>query len=514
MVMNPSRRGLGTGNESEGPPTDSSAATIAGGKRSGISAPRTAEALVGMTLRGTYRIDNMLDEGGMGTVYAAEHVRLHRRVAVKVLARHLSQDVNALARFQREAEIVSQLHHPHIVHILDFDTTDAGEPYIVMEFLRGEPLTSRLDRIGALPLVDVLTIVCQVASGLQVAHHAGIVHRDLKPDNIYLLDMEDDTVFVKLLDFGISKSVGARGTNVTQEFDVLGTPEYMAPEQALGKAATVTHHADQFSLAAITYEALCGVIPFSASTVMLILQKVIGHQPPQVHTLLDSIPLAVSSVLQRGLAKSSVDRYDSVSDFANALVAAVGAPPSPAPFSLRIPSHSVPVRIPPHEEHTRSAPPRPQSRPANSRPRAPDAIANATVPPPPVDPVEALTEELAQARQALAFGEDSNAYRHAQRGLELASTTNEEGARRAISASAALLETILVNQIGGTSKRLKMVNAPESSDASVTPQQAYLLSRLDGGSSVEEVLDLSPLSRVETLRVLLEFRDRGVVELW
>src|SRR3954462_12127167 len=128
--------------------------------------------LIGQTLRGTYRVLSLLDQGGMGLVFEAEHVRLRRRLAVKVLARHLIRDEQALARFNREAEIISQLDHPHIVQVLDFDTTEQGEPYIVMELLKGESLADCLKREGALPIWQAARIAQQVASGLFAAHQA------------------------------------------------------------------------------------------------------------------------------------------------------------------------------------------------------------------------------------------------------------------------------------------------------------------------------------------------------
>src|SRR5882724_12405174 len=161
--------------------------------------------LIGETLRGTYRVLRTLDQGGMGLVFEAEHARLRRRVAVKVLARHLASDTHALARFNREAEIITQLEHPHIVQVLDFDTTEQGEPYIVMELLKGESLSARLERDGCLTIADSARIVQQVASGLFAAHQADIVHRDLKPANIFLTEMVGQGLRVKLLDFGISK---------------------------------------------------------------------------------------------------------------------------------------------------------------------------------------------------------------------------------------------------------------------------------------------------------------------
>ncbi|HEX2673952.1 MAG TPA: serine/threonine-protein kinase, partial [Polyangiaceae bacterium] len=218
------------------------------------SAPAITEEqqhpLIGQTLRGTYRILSTLDQGGMGLVFEAEHTRLRRRVAVKVLAQHLTTDTQALARFNREAEIISQLEHPHIVQVLDFDTTEQGEPYIVMELLKGESLSERLERDGCLSIEESARVVHQVASGLFAAHQASIVHRDLKPANIFFTHLPGQGRVVKLLDFGISKRVGG-GRSLTGEFDVLGTPDYMAPEQALGKTANVDPRGDQYALAVI-----------------------------------------------------------------------------------------------------------------------------------------------------------------------------------------------------------------------------------------------------------------------
>jgi serine/threonine-protein kinase len=209
-----------------------------------------AEALIGTTLRGSYRVVEVLDQGGMGMVFIAEHTRLKRRVAVKLLAKHLVGDDNALARFHREAEIISQLAHPNIVQVVDFDTTEAGEPYLVMELLKGESLDTLLERERRLPLAEAVRISMQTAAGLTAAHDAEIVHRDLKPGNIFLSEIPGGASFVKLLDFGISKRTGG-SRKLTGQFDILGTPDYMAPEQASGKTALVDHRGDQVSLAVI-----------------------------------------------------------------------------------------------------------------------------------------------------------------------------------------------------------------------------------------------------------------------
>ncbi|HYQ18706.1 MAG TPA: serine/threonine-protein kinase, partial [Polyangiaceae bacterium] len=243
-----------------------------------------AHPLLGTTLRGTYKILRTLDQGGMGLVFEAEHVRLKRRLAVKVLAQHLVKDALALARFNREAEIISQLQHPHVVQVTDFDTTESGELYLVMELLSGESLATRLERERCLPIADALRIAHQASSGLAAAHAAKIVHRDLKPANIFLTHVPGQGTVVKLLDFGISKRSGA-AKGLTGEYDILGTPDYMAPEQALGKTAQVDHRGDQYALAVITYEMLAGRTPFAGDDVMEVLRQVIGAEPPPIEQL-------------------------------------------------------------------------------------------------------------------------------------------------------------------------------------------------------------------------------------
>src|SRR5688500_4038336 len=255
--------------------------------------------LLGTTLRGTYRILRALDQGGMGMVFEAEHVRLKRRLAVKVLAQHLAKDAHALARFNREAEIISQLQHPHVVQVTDFDTTEAAEPYLVMELLSGESLASRPDRERSLPSNDATRTAYQSSTGRGTAHAANIVHRDLKPANIFLpaflTNAPGHSGLVKLPDLGISKRAGA-GKGLTGEYDILGTPDYMAPEQALGKTANVDHRGDQYALAVITYEMLAGQTPFSGDDVMDVLRQVISAEPPPIEQLAPHVPTAAAEV--------------------------------------------------------------------------------------------------------------------------------------------------------------------------------------------------------------------------
>jgi serine/threonine-protein kinase len=291
-------------------------------------------ALLGTVLDSAYRIDRLLGEGGMGAVYAATQLRLEKPVAIKVMSRELAAKPDALARFHREAKVTSGLGHPHIVQVFDFSTTPGGEPFIVMEFLDGEDLEHRLRRSGRLTPPETLHIVRQVASALQATHGKGIVHRDLKPANIYLLNAAGETDFVKVLDFGISK-MAAAATKLTRTLAIVGTPNYMSPEQAEGKNDDIDERTDQWALACIAWECLAGEMLFDGENAMAILLQIVNKPPrPLLGTAPDVHP-AIEDVLTRALAKSKADRFASVSDFAAALEAAItgraaSALPSPA----------------------------------------------------------------------------------------------------------------------------------------------------------------------------------------
>src|ERR1017187_10128703 len=216
---------------------------------------------LGTVLEGAYRITRLIGEGGMGAVYEAIQLRLNKRVAVKLMARQLTANQDALARFRREAAITSRLGHPHLVNVIDFGASEAGEPYLVMEYLEGEDLDQRLGRRGSLPVDLAVHITKQTASPLAAAHAEGVVHRDLKPANVFHLHVPGELDFVKVLDFGISK-VKAAGVKLTKAAVALGTPFYMSPEQAAGMTDAIDHPADQWALACITWEMLCGHTPF------------------------------------------------------------------------------------------------------------------------------------------------------------------------------------------------------------------------------------------------------------
>lgn len=472
-----------------------------------------AESLIGKTLRGTYLIQESLDQGGMGMVFIAEHVRLRRKVAVKVLAKHLVNDQHALARFHREAEIISQLNHPSIVQVIDFDATEEGEPYLVMELLSGESLEARLAREQRLPLGDAIGIAVQTASGLAAAHDAGIVHRDLKPGNVFLMRVAGEGVFVKLLDFGISKRAGApRG--LTGEFDILGTPDYMAPEQASGRTREVDHRGDQFALAVITYQMLTGVLPFAGNTVMEVLQHVLHDVPAMPSAINAALPQHLDDVLLKALSKDPALRYVSISAFAQDLAQA-------SELGLVTPISSAPDR----KQTIGSAPPSLRS-PLSGREPTVQVRRNKSAPHLPSSvtgthnkdralfvssvSAEAVSELLDQAREALSSGDTEAAVCHAEEALKLARDSDDFLAQRSIEGSETLLARIFEQRLGNLERVVEVTRA--ASAVALSPEQAFLLSRLDGGVTFDEALDLTPMPRQEALRQLVTLLRAGLIE--
>jgi serine/threonine protein kinase len=283
-----------------------------------MAAEDSTATAVGSLLNGTYRLERVIAEGGMGVVYEAAHVRLPRRFAVKVLGKPEDSRVTstALQRFRREAEIASTLAHPHIVEVFDYQISDTGAPYLVMELLEGEDLADRLKRTGRMPIVMALRIVEEVAQALDVAHGHGVVHRDLKPANIFLSRRAGREDFVKVLDFGVSKIIDA--ATLTHEKAMVGTPLYMSPEQAVG-TQELSPASDVFSLGSIAYELLTGRRAFAASSIPSILYQIVHGPTPSLSGRAPGIGPAVDEVFQRVLHKKRDERFQRAGDFASAL---------------------------------------------------------------------------------------------------------------------------------------------------------------------------------------------------
>jgi len=272
-----------------------------------------------IVLGDSYVIGRRIGRGAMGEVYEAEHVRLPGQFAVKVLLPELQGNQEAFARFCREAEIMSQLRHPNIVQLFDFNIAPDTRPYFVMEYLEGRDLEARL-QAGPLTLAAITRIVDAVSSALALAHAHGVVHRDLKPANIFLATVDGQTdELVKVLDFGISK-VRAAAAQISQAVDLLGTPSYMAPEQARGHGDAVDGRTDQFALGAITYRMLTGQDPFQGDDTAAVLYQAVHEDPPPLSLFLptDWDPRPLQAVLARAMAKKPDARYGGMMELARA----------------------------------------------------------------------------------------------------------------------------------------------------------------------------------------------------
>lgn len=284
------------------------------------SGPMFAENLApGVIVAETYEITRLIGRGGMGAVWEAKHLRLPGRfVAIKVLLGG-SGSPEILVRFRREAEIASRLGHPNIVDAVDFNSLPDGTPYQVLERLTGENLAERLLR-GPIALAETMALVRQMASGLAAAHREGIVHRDLKPENIFLCPAPDDSEIprIKILDFGISKIRGAQ-TFKTQEAVVMGTPQYMSPEQAAGNNEAVDQRTDVFALAAIVYEMLSGQRAFSGDNVLTVMVQVMQGEPVPLAKVMPSLPASVVAAVESAMIKDLNKRCPNVDSFIQAL---------------------------------------------------------------------------------------------------------------------------------------------------------------------------------------------------
>jgi serine/threonine protein kinase len=259
--------------------------------------------IIGTTIDGKYRIDRLIDRGGMGAIYAATHVNLNRTVAVKLIRTDLLSHPTSIARFKREARMAARVEHPHAVTVYDFGSLEGIGAYLAMEFVQGESLRSLLARCGSLPLASVVEIATQVASVLGAAHRHGIVHRDVKPANI-LIRTQEGRFVVKLTDFGIAKSVRAEETTqLTSPSELVGTPSYMAPEQFSGEE--IDGRTDLYALAAVVYEMLSGHCPFEG-TLSEVIGKHLFAEPPCLPEQDDADPL--SAFLVRAMAKAPEDR--------------------------------------------------------------------------------------------------------------------------------------------------------------------------------------------------------------
>jgi eukaryotic-like serine/threonine-protein kinase len=294
--------------------------------------PETGPLALGQMLDDKYRIDELLEVGGMGAVYVGSHTRLQKRVAIKVLRSELTEATEMVERFLREAVAASRIGHENIVEVNDIGKAPNGSPFIVMELLEGENLAARIRRVGPMPLPQACHIAIEILSAMDAAHRAGIVHRDLKPENVFLA-RQSRAETVKVLDFGISRMVHAEEGDgrLTLTGLVMGTPYYMSPEQACGEP-DITAAADIYAAGVILYEMLTAKVPFEATNYNSLIYKVMSGQFPPARTYVP-LPEPLEQIIHRAMALKPADRFSSAMEMMQLLEQF--APPSPSqPFAL------------------------------------------------------------------------------------------------------------------------------------------------------------------------------------
>src|SRR5579859_290159 len=289
----------------------------------------TTELLQGMVLRSKYEIQKKIGVGGMATVYLAKHKAFNELRAIKVVSSRNLEDQNFMRRFKTEAIVTRKLQHPNAVRVDDLDETEDGRPFIVMEYVQGANLRSTIQNEGPLPVKRALNIAAQTAAALDAAHQLGITHRDIKPDNILLIRQPDGSDLVKVLDFGIAKvregsfDIGG-GYTATQTGLIIGTPQYISPEQAKGEHGDqIDGRADLYSLGIVLYEMVTGELPFQSQTAVGMLMHHLQTPPPdpkQVKPDLN-IPPALSALLHKALEKDPANRYQTAQEMLHAIQA-------------------------------------------------------------------------------------------------------------------------------------------------------------------------------------------------
>jgi len=268
----------------------------------------------GLTLADKYHLTTLLGQGGMGAVYRGEHVVIGKKVAVKFLHADLAGNEEVVKRFYREAQAAAAIGHDSIIDVLDVGVSPNGEPYLVMEYLEGESLGDMLARTGPVDLAAALGVVEPALRALSAAHAKGIVHRDLKPDNIFVVRQSSGPPKIKLIDFGISKfAEGGNAEKLTQTGSVMGTPSYMAPEQARG-ASALDHRADLYSMGVILYEMLTGKLPFSGGNFTELIINILTIEPIPPAQAHPGFPIEATPIVMRALAKDPAARFQTAEE--------------------------------------------------------------------------------------------------------------------------------------------------------------------------------------------------------
>jgi eukaryotic-like serine/threonine-protein kinase len=274
----------------------------------------------GDLIQDKYRITRLIGQGGMGAVYEGENVVIARRVAIKVLHGMLAGDSSVIERFEREAQAAGRIGNDHILEVLDMGRLNNNDRFMVMEYLDGETLDQRCERVGRLTEAELYPILRQLLTGLAAAHAAGIVHRDLKPDNIFVLQQKaGHRDFVKIIDFGISKfTAGGANFKMTMTGAIMGTPYYMAPEQAKG-GKNVDMRSDVYAVGVVMFKALAGQVPFQADSFNELIFKIALSETPRLGAVVPDIDPELDAIVAKAMARNLEDRYQSALQLRDAL---------------------------------------------------------------------------------------------------------------------------------------------------------------------------------------------------
>ena len=331
---------------------------------------------VGHTV-GNYRITAMLGQGGMGTVFLAEHPVIGSKVALKAIHPEFAGSAEVFARFVNEAKAVNQIGHDHIIDITDFGTAPTGDYYFMMEYLEGETLSGAIKRDGPFPPARALNIAAQIADALDASHGHGVIHRDLKPENVFLIERDGVQDFVKVLDFGLAKLTNPDdlATYESRVGAVMGTPFYMSPEQCEGRP-NIDHRADVYALGVLLFEMVTGMVPFGGEGFGAIIVKHVTVPPPAARSIVPDLPASMDSILFRSLAKEPGQRFQTMAEFREALL-----DPERYGAADPAPSHSSPdlaVRVRAAEPMARTEGPTRRASRSDARPLEDPGLGHST----------------------------------------------------------------------------------------------------------------------------------------